>query len=169
MSTENVVSIVVPPAILAEALDHVTQALYLLNPYLVALTPEERHDLSKMSDKSVAFVTKALQYAETNPQFAPGYLSIPDLQIDVQAVQDLTSVENPANSLAMQLNDTIMKAGSEAMQIALVYYSSVKRASEENAPGAKAIYDDLKVRFEKRKTVVTPAAAPVASSAETLN
>lgn len=149
MSNTNAVSIVIPPAVLADALALVNQVLSLLNPYLLALTPQERHDLSKMSDKSVAFVSKTLQYAESNPQFGPGYLNIPDLHIDVRAVEDLTTIENPAESLAMQLNDTIMKAGSEAMKTALVYYSSVKRASAEDAPGAKAIYDDLKVRFEE--------------------
>ena len=165
MSSQNVVSIVIPPAVLAQALDHVNQALLLLNPYLSALTPEERHDLSKMADKSVAFVTKALQYAESNPQFAPGYLSITNLHIDVKAVEDLNTIESPTENLAMQLNDTIMKAGSEAMQTALVYYNSVKRASLEDVPGAKAIYDDLKIRFEKRRAIVTP----VIPSAQALN
>lgn len=45
-------------------------------------------------------------------------------------------------------NDTIMMAGSEAYIAALMYYNSIKRVAAENVPGAKAIYDDLKVRFE---------------------
>lgn len=38
-------------------------------PFLVNLTTEERRSLSKMGDKSVAFVTKAMDYASTNPEF----------------------------------------------------------------------------------------------------
>ncbi|MGV8879207.1 MAG: hypothetical protein ACOH2A_09265 [Sphingobacteriaceae bacterium] len=145
---KNDVSIMIPPAVLAEAQGHLSAALTLLQPFLLALTPEDRHRILKMSDKSVAFVSKTLQYAESSPEYAPPYLKISNLQVDVEAVQQLTSLEQPAESLIMQLNDTIMAAGSEAFSAALMYYNSVKRASEENVPGAKAIYEDLKVRFE---------------------
>src|SRR5690606_15490679 len=150
MSNQNV-SIVIPPEVLAEVLTHVNQARTLLAPYLTALTPEQRKTLPKMADKSVAFVSKALQYAESNPEFAPAYLHVPDLQIDVKAVQDLTTVEQPAEILVSQLSDTIMLSGSEAYVAALMYYNSVKRAADTSIPGAKAIYDDLKVRFEVAK------------------
>lgn len=151
MSNKNVVSIVIPPAELAEAQRHLTSALSLLKPYLVALTPEDRMQLPKMADKSFAFVSKTLRYAESNPEFAPPYLNVPELHIDVTAAEQLASLEQYAESLASQLNDTVMQTGSEALKASLMFYSSVKRASEENVPAAKAIYEDLKVRFEKSK------------------
>lgn len=151
MSNKNVVSIVIPPAELAEAQRLLTSALSLLKPYLLALTPEDRMHLPKMADKSFAFVSKTLRYAESNPEFAPAYLNVPELHIDVTATEQLTSLEQYAESLLTQLSDTIMLTGSEALLASLMFYSSVKRASQENVPGAKAIYDDLKVRFEKGK------------------
>ena len=150
MSTDNV-SIVIPPETLTQVLDLQNQIKTLIQPYLVALTPEQRHELPKMAEKTVAFVSKALDYAESNPEFAPKYLDVDALQVDVKAVEDLTSMEQPALNFSTQLNDTIMMCGSEAYIAALMYYNSVKEAARRNVPGAKAIFDDLKIRFEQSK------------------
>ena len=47
-----------------------------------------------------------------------------------------------------------MTAGSEAYQAALVFYKSVKMATAQDIPGAKAVYEELKTRFPggKRRT-----------------
>ena len=47
------------------------------------------------------------------------------------------------------LDDTTMEAGAESYANSLSYYNSVKQAAKMNVPGAKAIYDDLKKRFER--------------------
>jgi hypothetical protein len=49
---------------------------------VVNLTAEDRKDLFKMSDKSQALVTKVTEYANTNPEFIPPYMSKADLQLD---------------------------------------------------------------------------------------
>lgn len=141
----------IPAEVVTQALDLTGQLQTLLAPYLHALTPEERHNMLKMKDKTVAFVTKALGYAEASPQFGPAYLNVGELHADVENVNGLTQIEQPVESLQLQLNDTIMMSGSEAYTAALSYYNSVKEAARRNVPGAKAIYDDLKVRFERTK------------------
>lgn len=150
----------VPPDILAQVTDHVNQIQTLLQPYLLALTPKQRQVLPKMKDDSVSFVNKALEYASSNPQFAPAYLDVKSLADNVESVTDLTPIENPLASLSMQLNDTIMIAGSEAYVAALTFYNSVKEAARRNVPGAKAIYDDLKKRFEQSHKDNSPKETP---------
>lgn len=137
MSAQNVVSIEIPAAVLAEVQELINQASIKLAPYLVALTPQERHDLPKMADRTVAFVSKALQYAQSNPEFAPAYLNVPALQVDVKAVQDLTSIEHPLENLVSQLNDTIMQAGSEAYVAGLTYTNLQKWPAAETYPVPK--------------------------------
>jgi hypothetical protein len=154
---QDSVTIVIPPDVLAQVLDLQTQVKNLLAPYMVALTPDERRGIPKMSDKTVTFVSKTLEYANAYPQFAPAYLDVPGLQIDVKAVDDLTSVEQLVENLSLQLNDSIMISGSEAYVAALTFYGSVKEAARRNVPAAKAIYDDLKVRFEQSKKKAVPA------------
>ena len=158
MSSQKSVSIEIPAALLLEIQQLIVSANAKLAPYLVALTPQERQGLPKMADKTVAFVTKALQFAQSNPEFAPAYLDVPALQTDVKAVQDLTSLEHLLENLVSQLNDTIMLSGSEAYVAGLTYYQSAKVASNRNVPGAKIIYDDLSQRFDfARKKAIKAA------------
>lgn len=146
-----------PPDVLTQVTDLVNQIETLLQPYLYALTPDQRKILPKMADKTVAFVDKTLDYANNNPQFAPAYLDLTTLSNDVSTVDGLTKIENPLVSLTAQLNDTVMMAGSEAYVAALSFYNTVKEAARRNIPGAKAIFDDLKKRFEQsHKTGITP-------------
>lgn len=150
MPKENSVSIQIKPEDLKKVLDALKTIETTLKPYLIALTPEERKQIPKMSDKTVPFVEKTLDYAQTNPQFAPAYMSVGELKIDLEAASMLTKVLRPVEQLGEGVNDTIMLAGSEAYIAALAYYNSVKQAAKMNVPGARAIYDDLSKRFPGR-------------------
>ena len=148
MNKENTVSIKIPANDLAEVIAKLNEINGLLKPYLVALTPEERQQLPKMSDKTRPFVEKTQEYAKSNPEFVPAYLNVPELDIDMKAVHDLTAILQVVQPLCNNLNDTEMMSGSEAYVAALTYYNSVKQAAKLNVPSAKAIHEDLRKRFE---------------------
>jgi hypothetical protein len=131
----------------------------ILKPYLIALTPTERHDLPKMSDGTLPFVQKCLDYCQSNPEFAPSYLDFSGLLADMKVYNQLMPIFRLAEQLENMLNDTTMEVGAESYVSALSYYNSVKMAANMNVPGAKAIYEDLKKRFAKEKAA-TPAPAP---------
>lgn len=88
----NLVSQAIPAKTLADALQHLREARALLAPYLVALQPEERAALPKMGDKSVAFVTKAAEYAQSLPKLMPQYLDVDGLVTDAGVNADLLPV-----------------------------------------------------------------------------
>ncbi len=146
-STNNVISIQVSKKELDSAKAKLREAYEILKPYLVALTPEERKELPKMSDKTVPFVEKTLSYMENKPELNPGYLDAKEMSLDFHAAQDLTDVAREAQRITSGLNDTIMLTGSEAYVASLAYYHAIKGATRVNAPGAKPIYEDLKKRF----------------------
>ncbi len=150
MSKENAVSIQIAPAELKKVLDAFKTIESILKPYLIALTPEERKQMPKMSDKTLPFVEKTLDYAQSNPQFAPAYMSVSELKIDMDAVAVLTQIYRPIEQLSEGINGTVMLAGSEAYIAALAYYNSVKQAAKMNIPGARPIYEDLSKRFPGR-------------------
>jgi hypothetical protein len=148
----------IPQPILDQAIAKINEAGAILKPFLLTLTSIERSDMLKMGDKSSAFVQKALEYSRTNPEFAPGYLNLGDFDIDFTDSQNLISVLNIVTQLTNGIDDTKMVAGSEAYQAALLYYNGVQKAVDMNAPGAKAIYEELKNRFPVRtKKAVAPA------------
>jgi hypothetical protein len=151
MSNENVVSIQIPKDDLKKVMQHLKEIDAILKPYLVALTPDERKTIAKMSDKTLPFVEKVMEYAEINPQFAPMFMNVSEMKIDLEAVAALNPILKLTDQLCDNLNDTVMLSGSEAYIASLAYYNTVKQGAKMNVPDAKAIYDDLSKRFERGK------------------
>lgn len=154
---DNQISIVVSPED-KTAIDSSVETLRTkLQPYLIALSADERRILPKMSDKSISFVDKALNYVSSNPEFAPPYLNKDELGKDVVAVEILNGFAKQLAQIVTGLDDTIMLAGSEAYVAALAYYNSVKEAARRDILNAKPVYEDLKQRFPQRTKKVEPA------------
>lgn len=149
---DNKINFLIPEEDINEVTQKLNEAATLLQPYLIALTPEERRTIPKMSDKTMPFVEKTLEYCQTAPQFAPPYMDREALAGDMKITQQLTPLLRTTIALNNGLDDTVMEAGGESYVNALSYYNSVKQAAKMNVPGAKSIYEDLKKRFEKTKS-----------------
>lgn len=158
MPQENKVSIVLKPEDQKKVLDALILATTTLKPYLIALTPIERQELPKMSDGTVPFVQKTLEYAQNYPAFVPAYIDIKELKTDFDAVAALTQVFRWVEQLHLNLSDTMTLCGSEAYVASLAFYNSVKQAAKINVPGAKAITEDLKSRFAGQGKRPVPSA-----------
>lgn len=148
-TNENVVSVQVPPEEMEAIVKKAQELQTMLKPYLIALTSADRQRGLKMSDKSLPFVEKVAEYTQSKPDFNPPFMAVEELKIDLKAVNDLTQVYRELDQLCKDLNDTIMQSGSEAFAEALAYYNSVKQAAKMKRPNAKAVYEDLKKRFER--------------------
>jgi len=146
---ENKVNFSIPAEVTADVSQKLNEVAAALQPYLMALSPEERMKLPKMSDKTYPFVEKTLDYTQSKPEFAPPYMDKQALADDMKVVEDLLNLYRTVKQLASGLDDTAMQAGAESYMNALGYYNSVKQAAKMNVPGAKSVYDDLKKRFEK--------------------
>jgi len=160
MPSDNRISITIAPEVKTAIDASVADLKTKLQPYIIALTPDERHSLPKMSDKSIAFVNKALNYAASNPEFVPPFLDLNEMTKDISAVETLNGIANALAQITTGLDDTIMLAGSEAYVASLSYYNSVKQAVKRDIPNAKAIAEDLSERFNPRSK--KPEPAPVA-------
>jgi len=148
MSQENLISAEIPAAVMAditEKLNAVNTAL--ANILLFNLTGQDRLELRKLGDKTMPFVEKAVEYASTNPTLVPSYLDLAEAKKDLKLTQDLSSILKQVSTLNRAVEDTLMVAGSEAYDAALVFYNSVKGASRVNVPGSEAVYNDLQKRF----------------------
>ncbi|WBO84282.1 hypothetical protein [Hymenobacter yonginensis] len=131
---------------ITDALDALDAALA---PVLITLTGTEIKRLPKASDASLPFIQQALDLAEQQPQFAPGYVDIPGLRLDLAAWQQLQRVARRLEPLASNLASTNIKLGSEAYVTALAFYSSVQQAAKQGVSGAQEARDTLKTRFEQ--------------------
>ncbi len=136
--------------------------------FLVNLTPQERQSYPKMADKTVAFVSKSLEYGKENPNLVPPYLDFKEFEKDMKLVADLQTILRPLRSLVDAIDDTVLLAGSEAYSAALTFYSSVKIAEKMNVPGISVILSDLKQRYpgKSNNTSETDSSSEEESSAE---
>lgn len=158
MAQKNTISAVLSPEEKAAALLQITGIKQQLNAVLqFHLTPEDRRDMVKMGDKSLAFVGKALEYATSNAHLVPAYLNMEEAQKDYELAIALHEILRDLEVLATSLEDTIMVAGSEAFDAALVFYTSVKAAARTNTPGVQSVYEDLVLRFPRgRRRQIKP-------------
>ncbi len=152
MAYENRISVRLSPEDQQRINESLRAVQETLKPYLVALTPEERKTLPKMSDRTTPFVEKALSYAQANPALSPAFLNVEEFKVDMDSVYQLTELLRTVDQLSALLNDTVLLAGSEAYEAALTFYNSAKQAAKVNVPGAKGIVDDLSKRFEKTRS-----------------
>jgi hypothetical protein len=142
----------IPEDALQQVQTKLDEIMTLLSPYLTTLRPEQRRELPKLGEKTLEFVEKALQYAKDNPGLTPNFLKVPEFETDLREVQRLWSPVNKTEQLFRELDDTLVSAGSEAYQAALVFYKYVKLQAEQQVPGARVIYEDLKSRFTFHKS-----------------
>jgi len=159
ITQENRISIQISVQELQILINHIGSVDAMIGSRLVTLSDEERQTVPKMQDGTVAFVQKALDYCQSNPEFVPAYLSVADLQIDLDAVRDLLRLYRPLKQITDAIEDSATLSGSEAYIGALAYYNSVKHAAKMKIKGAQAIYEDLSARFMKfgkRKGDETP-------------
>ena len=157
---ENQISITISE----EAVANINKAIATINenlPDLINLTVDDRHQLPKMGDKTIAFVNKSFEYASQNPTIVPSFLDLAEFVRDPAAVPSLKRILRPLEQLNEKLSDTNLLAGSEAYMAALVFYTAVKGAAKAGLPGMKNIYDDLQSRFPGRGGAITPKAKPV--------
>ena len=119
-------------------------------PFLINLTQEERIQIPKMGDKTVAFVEKALELAQQNQHLVPPYLNIDELRRDLELAKQLRDVLNKLAPLLEKVSDTYLAAGSEAYIAALAFYNSAKSAAKSNVPGTDYIVDELGKRFVRK-------------------
>lgn len=148
MGTTNNISTEISAAQASEVAAAITAIQNSLSGLLnINLTADDRKAMLKMGDKTLAFVGKALEYAEQNPALRPPFMDLPEAKKDFKLAADIYAITQRLNTLVRALEDANKVAGAEAYQAALVFYASVKAAGRSNVGGASAIFNDLKQRY----------------------
>jgi hypothetical protein len=156
MSAPNQLNVEIPQTVIDSVLAKLGDCKAELAPYMQGLTAQERQDLFKMGDKTVSTVQKTQSYTVTNPEFAPAYMDIREFNRDIAVVNQLKPLEDLAKQIVVDISDTSMLAGSEALQQALFYYGQVREANSKGVATSRAIYDDLQPRFSRKRAKPSP-------------
>ena len=149
--TENRISIEISAADIAAVTEAIQVIVTKLSPYLIALGVEDKKALAKIGERNLPFVEKCVQYAETNSEFLPFYVSGAELRKDFTAFGVLKNFLRSINQVVSNLDDTATICGSETSDGTSAYYGSVRTAAKNGVPNANAIYEDLSIRYEAQK------------------
>jgi len=156
MAQQNLIAVEISDTDLAAIKAAITVLKEKLMPHLQTLLPQERLELPKMGDKTVAFVQKSLEYGQQNKDLVPAFLDLVAMAVDVKSVSVLRELLQLLAPIYEALQDSLMQAGSEAYQGALVFYSSARAAMKVKAPNSQTIVDDLSARFPGAPTKKKP-------------
>jgi len=152
MTQQNLISFSLSQDDLCEIKGAIAVLNTKLMPALKNIRPDEKNQLPKMGDKTLAFVEKALEHCVSNPELSPPFLDMTEFRSDVDAVATLRSLHSHISQISDSLSDTMAIAGSDAYSAALMFYNSVNYARKSNVAKAGTIYDDLSGRFPGRKS-----------------
>jgi hypothetical protein len=118
-------------------------------PFLMSTTAEERKALTKMGDKSQAFVSLALDLASQSQDYLPRSFDVEEMRKDVELYQQLRPIALALTQLQELVDNTAMVAGSEAMTAALTVYNSAKVNGHD--AGVGAIVEEMGQRFTRMR------------------
>jgi hypothetical protein len=141
-------------ALIGSSLDAVEGAL----TGLIALDNATRRQLTKMGDKSEAFVRQTLTVLAQNPDVVPSGLGLAEGQADLAALERLRPVLARLQRLVERAEDSEMALGSDLMSVALEGYSLLKTTGRNK--GLEGTAEALGARFARgpRKSEANAAA-----------
>ncbi|KGM57789.1 hypothetical protein N799_01085 [Lysobacter arseniciresistens ZS79] len=125
---------------------------------LVALDSHTRRRITKMGDKSEAFVRQTLMVLEQNPDIVPAALRLEEAQADLRAVDALRPLLARLRRLVERVSDSEMALGSDAMNTALEGYALLKVTGRNK--GLEGLSAALSVRFARSTPAREPAPTP---------
>jgi len=147
MAQANVLSVEFSAAELQSIQSAISVLQSTLLPKLKTLSAQDKQQLPKMGDKSVAFVQKAYEYGQLHPTLNPAWLDTEAFRVDLEALKTLQALDRSLTPVVAALSDSQDLAGSEAYQAALLFYANVKGAAKLSLAGAQQVADDLAARF----------------------
>ena len=133
-----------------DAVGAITTALTTLEAELsglLALTPEQRRELTRMGDKSEAFCRQAVVAFSENPGVLPRNFDLEGYRSDLASLDILRPLLSRLNRLHERANDTEAAIGSDLMANSLEGYAVLKVAGK--GEGLDNLRKMLSARFSR--------------------
>lgn len=125
-------------------------------PFLVGLTQEKKKGLSRMGDKTRAFVSKAIEVATQNADLMPRCLDVDEMRRDVELVEALYPIMLSIAQLQELIEDTYLLAGSEAYAAARIAYNAARVNGK--LMGLETAVEEMGKRYNRKSRKTQPEA-----------
>lgn len=155
MALENLISIEFSDTEIKQLDEAINQIAAVLQGKVVNLSPRQRQQHGRVRYEMEVWVNKAASYAESNPALLPSFIDKAELLADQKAHSLLNPRIDRLETLLQGMLDTNLLLGTDLYNNLVAFYRSLREASKSNAPGASAIYKDLKQQFSAGGGAVT--------------
>lgn len=149
MALENLISLTLSPEELKKLSNGIKDIREVLQGKTVNLTPEQRGQYGRIANQNKLIVDKAKSYMEQHPNWIPRFLDKEEFDRDYITRQQLETHVQQLENLSQQLVDTKTLLDFDNYNNALSFYRMMRFLAGENEPGAKTVYQDMKVLFKK--------------------
>ncbi len=153
MALENLISINFEEKELKGLDQHMAGIKAILNGKTVNLTPDQRQQYGRIANQNKLIVDKAKNYMEQHPDWIPRFLDKEEFDRDYKARKQVEDRMQMLENLAQQLIDTKTLLDHDNYTNSLSFYRMVRYLAGENEPGAKTVYEDMKVLFNKTSSI----------------
>ena len=154
MALENLISVSFTEEELAQLDQHLLGIRQILTGKTVNLTPDQRRQYGRIANQNKLIVDKAKNYMEQHPDWIPRFVDKAEFDRDYTARQQVESRVQLLENLATQLIDTKTLLDHDNYNNALSFYRMLRFLAGENEPGAKSVYEDMKVLFSKSNAAI---------------
>ncbi len=156
MALENLISV----DFSNEEIEKLSKGICLIKEALqgktVNLTPDQRLQYGRIANQNKLIVDKAKSYMEQHPSWIPNFLDKQEFDRDYTSRKQIETHVQQLESLNQQLLDTKTLLDHDNYTNALSFYRMMRFLAGENEPGAKSVYEDMKVLFKKTGATAKP-------------
>jgi hypothetical protein len=123
-----------------------------------ALTPKQRQALATVGDKSLAFVSQAVELCIANPEILPRAIDVAETSTKADAHANLVRLEARIEQTLEAVRDVRIQFGNELYAVSLAVYELTGRPFL--GAGMKTGRSTLERRFKKAKAANPVSPAP---------
>ncbi|WP_025744019.1 hypothetical protein [Aquimarina pacifica] len=149
MALENLISISFTDQELKTLDEYLSGVQTILSGKTINLTPEQRQQYGRIANQNKLIVDKVKGHMEQHPEWIPRFLDKEEFDKDYVARKQIEDRVQLLENLSQQLIDTKTLLDHDNYTNALTFYRMMRFLAGENEPGAKTVYNDMKVLFSK--------------------
>lgn len=140
-----------PPEVVAGIRATIASLYEQVKPYTDELGPQQRRELAKMGDGSVAWVGRVEMHLNARPEMCPVFVDREELRQNLESVKVFEEFEAALTQIISLMSGTSMGRGAAAYNAALAGYDAFKAGAKRNVQGMSAIVADLAPQFAGRR------------------
>ncbi|MBQ4820609.1 hypothetical protein [Aquimarina sp. MMG016] len=158
MSLKNLINVSFTEEEVTALTGHLTGIEQILEGKTVNLTAEERTKYGRIANQNKLLVDKAKNYMKQHPDWIPSFLDKDRFDRDYVTRGQVEEMIQLLENYTQQLVDTKTLLDHDNYSNALSFHRKIRFLAEEDEPGSKTVYNDMKLLFRSRRGNTTISA-----------